>query len=513
MSLFSVLRIAVVAVLLSLVLSGCFGISDAEFRAKTCPNCTDAQWSATKAEIKKKQDEKAYAQFLVKKECSDRCGRTPGVLACKRDAANLRKTKASQAVIDAKEWECTVADMTCSHQCFGSTDSTVLNITKAETAEQIANSIMQSMPADGPAIDQPVLQVSGHHPGVGTFPNREPQISDTPLWTCLDKNNWRTRTFGDGKSALSCISAKNSKGSTFTVSADFRAFNPPNKDNFDWSNPTSYLKLFTAGCNARAGKVVATSAPNPAVVALNLGAKACRELRDSMQSKGPGYLGEYEIYLDGELVQSCPTFKPKGYAKIMDHIYCFQLMLANKNNRSKLATYTGVRPSNKFGSPDAVHILHSCANKSNWASYGRDATSEEVGVCKSRDTIQTGSPYWVEARQLNLGDGKETIKITIGMSRSKSLNRTENTRIQNIALTYHCGNKSFDRMRKEPRETSAACINDMLGLVNANLGSLNSEQRSNAKHITALGGYGRTNAEEIHILTCRDTRLGPGCKG
>ncbi len=67
MSLFSVLRIAVVAVLLSLVLSGCFGISDAEFRAKTCPTCNDAQWSATKAEIKKKQDEKAYAQFLVKK--------------------------------------------------------------------------------------------------------------------------------------------------------------------------------------------------------------------------------------------------------------------------------------------------------------------------------------------------------------------------------------------------------------------------------------------------------------
>ena len=512
MSLFSFIRVFVATVFLSLVLSGCFGISEAEFRAKTCPTCNDAQWSATKAEIKKKQDEKAHAQFLVKKECSDRCGRTPGVLACKRDAANLRKTKASQAVIDAKEWECTVADMTCSHQCFGSTDSTVLNMTKEETEKQIANSIMQSMPADGPAIDQPVLQVSGHHPAVGLAPPRKPQISDTPLWTCLDKNNWRSREIGNGKTALSCISAKNSKGSTFTVSAEFRSFNPPSND-FDWSNPTTYLKLFTAGCSIKAGKVVATSAPDLAVVALNLGTEACRKLRDSMQTKGPGYLGEYEIYLDEALVQSCPTFKPKGFAKIMDHIYCFQLMLANESNRSKLATYTGVRPSNKFGSPDAVHILHSCANKSNWASYGRDATSEEVGVCKSRDTIQTGSPYWVEARQLNLGDGKETIKITIGMSRSKSLNRTENTRIQDIALTYHCGNKSFDRMRKEPRETSAACINDMLGLVNANLGSLNSEQRSNAKHITALGGYGRTNAEEIHILTCRDTRLGPGCKG
>ncbi|GLQ17790.1 hypothetical protein GCM10007879_20390 [Maritalea porphyrae] len=511
MSLFSVLRIAVVAVVLSFVLSGCFGtrLSEAEYRAQTCPTCNDAQWNATKAEIQKK----AFAKFMAKKECSDRCGANPEVRACYASAKELKASKADPSIVLNKEFECTITEITCSNACSGNFDRTALNMAKAETAEQIANSILQSMPANEPVKEQPTLQVSGHHPGVGTIPNRQPQISDTPLWTCLNKNNWRTRTFGDGKSALSCISAKNSKGSTFTVSADFRAFNPPNKDNFDWSNPTSYLKLFTAGCNVRAGKVVATSAPNPAVVALNLGAKACRELRDSMQSKGPGYLGEYEIYLDGELVQSCPTVKPKGYAKIMDHVYCFQLMLANKDNRSKLATYTGIRAYNKFGSPDAVHILHSCANKSNWASYGRDATSEEVGVCKTRDTIQTGAPYWVEARQLNLGDGKETIKITIGMSRSKSLNRTENTRIQDIALTYHCGNKSFDRMRKEPRETSAACINDMLGLVNANLGSLNREQKSNAKQITALGGYGRTNAEEIHILTCRDTRLGPGCKG
>lgn len=518
MSLFSVLRIAVVAVVLSLVLSGCFGISDEEYRAKTCPTCNDAQWSATKAEIKKKQDEIALAQFMVKKECSDRCGRTPGVLACKRDAANFRKTKASQAVIDAKEWECTVADMTCSNQCFGSTDSTVLNITKAETAEQIANSILQSMPADEPVVDQPTLQVSGHHPAVGLAPTRKPQISDTPLWTCLDKNNWsvtNTTFRGEKVRAFSCLSAQNTSGKRFVVSTEYKPFNPPKNDSFDWSDPTSYLKIFTAGCGFKVKtKAVATSAPNPAVVALNLGLSSCQAIKNGLKSKGDNYKGEIEIYLDEALVRSCSHFSKRGtFGTEMSTMYCFQLMLADESNRQKLETYTGVRPTNVFGSPDAVHILNSCANVNNWASYGRDATSEEVAFCKSRDTIQSGYPYWVEARQLNRGDGKETIQITVGSSKSNTLDETANTKIRDVTLTYHCGNKSFSRMRKQPRETSTACIADMLRLVYAKRNKLPSADRNLAKQIEILGGYARTNAEEQHILTCVNERLNAKCQG
>ncbi|WP_299347866.1 hypothetical protein [uncultured Maritalea sp.] len=517
MSFFSGLRLAAVAVVLSFVLSGCFGtrLSEAEYRAQTCPTCNDAQWNATKAEIQKK----AFAKFMAKKECSDRCGANPEVRACYASAKELKASKADPSIVLNKEFECTITEITCSNACSGNFDRTALNMAKAETAEQIANSILQSMPANEPPKDQPVLQVSGHHPAVGIAPTRKPQISDTPLWTCLDKNNWsvtNTTFRGEKVRAYSCLSAQNTSGKRFVVSTDYKPFNPPKDDSFDWSDPKSYLRIFTAQCGFKVRtKLVATSAPNPAVVALNLGSSACKSVVNSLKSKGDNYKGEIEIYLDEALVRSCSHFSKRGtFGTEMSTMYCFQLMLADERNRQKLETYTGVRPTNVFGSPDAVHVLNSCANVSNWASYGRDATSEEVAFCKSRDTIQSGYPYWVEARQLNRGDGKETIQVTIGSSKSNTLNKAANTKIRDVTLTYLCGNKSFSRMRKQPRETSTACIADMLRLVYAKRNKLPSADRNLARQIEILGGYARTNAEEQHILTCEPDRLKPNkCRG
>jgi len=517
MSIFFTLRNAITLCLLSLALSGCFGVSDAEYRAQTCPNCNDEQWNVAKAEIQKKRDAAAHARFMVKKECSDNCGRDPEVLACRASAKNMRKNKASTSVINNKEWECQINEMTCSSACYGNADRTVLNMTREQNAEQIANAVMQSMPAKEPVIDEPILQVSGNHPAVGSGSiNR--RISDTPLWTCLDKNNWRVQTVryeGKPVQAFSCRSAKNTKGESFVISTEYKSFLPPKDNSFDWSDPKSYLKVFTAPCGFKVKtKAIATAPPNPGVVALNLGLDTCKAMVSALKSKGDNYTGEIEIYLDEAIVRSCPHFSKSGtFGTEMTAMYCFQLMLADENNRQKLETYTGVRPTNVFGSPDAVHILNSCGSVSNWASYGRDDTSEEVAFCKSRDTIQSGYPYWVEARQLNRGDGKETIQITVGSLRSDSLDKATNTKIRNVTLTYHCGNKSFSRMRKQPRETSTACITDMLRLVYAKRNTLPSADRNLARQIEILGGYARTNTEEQHILTCVNERLGSKCQG
>jgi len=346
-------------------------------------------------------------------------------------------------------------------------------------------------------------------------------LAQSPLWACLDRKRWiwatikgRTRhTDRTSKDEGVCTSDANTAGKKFRIESVVKRYSPPPQDNsikgaIKSIKPRDLMKLFIPGqnCIGRAGSLkgtvkLPTTSDAQAGQLVNLALGVCRQLNKiSLGNSKRKFLGWTQIKLDGKLVQVCEKWEDKSLNPSSPAMGCFHRFLGDDKNRETLFKYTGKRPDNKFGPAGSVSILHSCANRKNWASYGRDATSEEVAFCKTRNTVQHGKPYFIEARQLNLRDGNQWIKMTIGWQQLAVLNMDTNTRIKRTVMTYRCGNKSFARMRKNPRDTSVACIQDMLGLIKANRVNLDAPSQNLAVRIENLGGYGRTRAEEKRSL-------------
>ncbi len=227
----------------------------------------------------------------------------------------------------------------------------------------------------------------------------------------------------------------------------------------------------------------------------NLGLGICSTIMKMSTSDSKKLEGWTEITLDGKLVKVCAKNKEHSFNPTGNAMPCFGKFLGDKKQRKKIFEYTRIRPDNTFGPAGSVSILQSCANRNDWAHYGRDATSEQVAFCKTRKTVQNNKAYQIEARQVRVGTS-EQIKITIGRKKISKLDLRTNTRIRDVIKVYECGNKSFSRMKNNPRETAVACIQDMLGVIAANRNKQDAPAQNMATQFEALGGYGRTRAEE-----------------
>ncbi len=255
--------------------------------------------------------------------------------------------------------------------------------------------------------------------------------------------------------------------------------------------------------------------PSSELALLNMGLKSCDvmgKLFASSNSGGYRFVGVISILLDGKTARRCQAWQStnKAHRRVGLKEHASQCLgglvfTVDENRRQELFQITGISPDNKFGIATSVSILNSCASKKNWASYGRDATSEEVAFCKTRKTVQYSATYEIEARQFRASNGSQEIMMTIGWQRAARLDLKSNTRIKQVVMKYTCGNKSFARMRKNPRGTAVACIKDMLGLVAAPRGNLNAVLQNQADRMDKLGGYtgwGTNRAEEKAVMKC-----------
>ena len=326
--------------------------------------------------------------------------------------------------------------------------------------------------------------------------------AQSPLWPCRELKRWKNYT---------CVSDANTQGRKFKITMGFERYVKPKKsfskeltDALTPSlNPFDWAKKVAGACKPvkTPGGMVGAKGDG-GMKLLNIGLMGCGAL-GSMFGGGKKnvriFQGVFTVKLDGEAIHKCPQFITGYYTKgtsvpkyNLRHVGCFRQVLVNPEKRDALFVRTGIRPDNKFGPAGSFSILAGCANKSDWAAYGRDASSEEVAFCKTRKTFQDGKAYQLEARQLNLKDGNQWIKITIGRQVDGQLDPDANTRIRQVVMDYKCGNKSFARMRKNPRGTAAACIKDMLALIRKPRSNLDAFVQNQADKMERLGGYGYT---------------------
>lgn len=472
----------VVTVIVLVTLSACQSFE--EMRPEICPTCTDAQWQV-KVEERKAQIAK------IRKESQ----------------ASSSEFQAQQAFFD--QYPRCFKEYNLQMQTLGVRSPQFLELCE-EYGIQIGSvdDPNKDVPNDG--ISNPIIRTNAP---VKRWDNKGgPKTwltAQSPLWPCRDRKRWNVPT---------CISDANTAGRSFKITAVLERYVKPKKsftkeltdaltpslNPFDWVKKVvgACKPINTPGGMLGGGSRGADGKMDGGLKLLNIGLMGCGAL-GSLFGGGKNetkiFQGLLIIKLNEEAIHKCPQFITGYYTKgtavpkyNLDHIDCFSQVLRNAEKRDALFARTGIRPDNKFGPAGSFSILESCANKKNWAAYGRDATSEEVAFCKTRNTIQDGKAYQLEARQLNFKDGNQWIKITIGRQVVGRLDLDANTRIRKVVMDYRCGNKSFARMRKDPRGTAAACIKDMLALIRAPRNNLDAFVQHQADRMERLGGYGQT---------------------
>lgn len=488
------------AVFILFTLSACVSApSFDEYRSELCPTCTDAQWRVKTAELDREWERISAEQYKQKQ----------------KEAQEERQRAKSEAISAfAQKYERCYIRNHRKIETLGVTSPEFLALCKEYVADQAKKNGNSDVAFNGPSNDGIVLR----RPVVQTVKTSNKRwdnkgnprtwlTSQSPLWACLDKHRWvwdtiRGQTRHTDTTSVDegyCKSDANTKGKTFTIKAEIKRYIPPRKTSDDSFggilksiNP---LKVLTSckPVNTAGGTIKGLGL-------INVGLGACKAAVSISKENKDEFIGWTEITLDGKMVHLCEKWKERSFSPTGNAMPCFGKFLADTKQRKTVFEYTGIRPDSVFGPAGSVSILNSCAAKHNWASYGRDATSEEVAFCQTRKRVQDNKAYQIEARQLRVG-ASEQIKITIGRKKARKLDLNRNTRIRNIVYEYECGNKSFSRMKNDPRGTAVACIQDMLGLMAANRSMLDARAQNIATQLEALGGYGWTRAEEQKALT------------
>lgn len=468
-----------------------------EYRSEICPTCTDAQWKVKTAEFDREWKRISAEQYKQKQ----------------KEAQEERQRAKSEAISAfAQKYERCYIRNYGKIETLGVTSPEFLALCKEYVADQAKKNGNSDVAVNGPSNDGIVLR----RPVVQTVKTsnkrwdnkgspRTWRASQSPLWACLDKHRWvwdtvkNSRFVSETHTSVDegyCKSDPNTKNQTFTIKAEIKRYTPPpNEPLSELLNSINPVNIL-ASCKPvnNAGGLI------KGLGLFNAGLKACQSAVRLSKANKDTFIGWTEITLDGKLVNLCEKWKERSFSPTGNAMPCFGKFLADTKQRKTVFEYTGIRPDSVFGPAGSVSILHSCAAKHNWASYGRDATSEEVAFCQTRKRVQDNKAYQIEARQLRVG-ASEQIKITIGRKKARKLDLNRNTRIRNIVYEYECGNKSFSRMKNDPRGTAVACIQDMLGLMATNRTTLDARAQNIATQLEALGGYGWTRAEEQKALT------------